>query len=148
MSAFEDQESAAGCILAGASLGFKVMPSMQIGAEFQYPFGYKFEGEDEGVKWTATMNQMLVGAFAKFFFGSGNIMPFVKAGLGYYMGNMKWEGGGMSGDEDVESKIGFNFGGGVLHNSGFFAEFNYHMVTREDASMNAWAAMVGYQIIK
>ena len=154
MTAFEDQEKAVSSIVVGAALGYKVMPALHIGAEFIYPFGYKDKDEEFGVEIEGTVNQMLIGAFAKYFFGSGGIMPFIKGGVGYYMGNAKWEGGGQSGDLDIDPKIGFNFGAGALHSSGFFAEFVYHIVTRtfegvdEGMGMNTWAAMVGYQIIK
>jgi hypothetical protein len=149
MSAFEDQESAAGSILAGVNLGYNVMPALQVGAEFSYVIGgFGFETEFLGETITTTFNMMMLGGYGKYFIGTGNIKPFVKAGVGYYMGNAKVEGGGEEEDVDVDSNIGFNFGGGAVMNNGVFLEFNFNMVSREDVGMNYWAVFVGYQLIK
>ena len=154
MSAFEDQESAAGTILAGINLGYKAMPALEIGAEFKYPIGgYSFEVEVvdpftlDTETYTSTLNQMMLGAYGKYYIGTGNIKPFAKAGVGYYMGDGTSENGAEV-DVEIDAAIGFNFGGGVLMNNGFFAEFNFNMVSREDAGMNSWDVFVGYQLIK
>lgn len=149
MTAFEDQESAAGTILAGIYLGYKAMPALEIGAEFNYPVGgYSFESEYFGTTFTYTFHQMMLGFYGKYYIGTGNMKPFIKGGIGYYMGDTDVESGGEEATVDRDSAIGFNFGGGVLLNNGFFAEFNYNIVTREELGMGTWAAFVGYQLIK
>jgi hypothetical protein len=149
MSAFEFQGSAAGTIPLAASIGIKAAPALEIGGEFLYPIeGYQFETDVDGTKVTTTFNQMMAGAYGKYFLGEGATKPFLKAGVGYYFGNAKVEGNGRSVDVDMKGAIGFNVGGGIQMDSGLSLGFTYNIVTREEAGMNSWAAMIGYQIIK
>jgi len=150
MSAFEGQGSAAGTLALGASVGLKATPALEVGGEFVYPIsGYKFE-EDAGIfgKVTTTINQMLIGAYGKYFVGTGNLKPFLKAGLGYYTGKPKVEMSGDSETAELKSAVGFNFGGGVQTEKGLFAMFTYNIVKRESAGYNCWSVLVGYQIVK
>ncbi len=150
MSAFQDQSSAAGTLALGASVGVKATPALEVGGEFIYPIsGYKFEMTDEVFgKITTTINQMMIGAYGKYFIGTGNLMPFLKAGLGYYTGKPKVEITGHSETAELKSAIGFNFGGGVQTAKGLFAMFTYNIVKRESAGYNSWSVLIGYQIVK
>jgi hypothetical protein len=149
MSAFEDQESAAGTLPLAASIGFKAAPALEIGGEFFYPLGgYQFETDILGTKLTTTFNQMMAGAYGKYCLGEGATKPFLKAGVGYYFGNVKLESEGESDSADMDGAIGFNVGGGIQMDSGLSLGFTYNIVTREEVGMNFWAATIGYQIIK
>jgi hypothetical protein len=155
MSAFQDQGSAAGTIPLGASIGFKTSPELEVGGEFFYPIGgYKFESTEFDVKVTTTFNQMMAGAYGKYLLGSGNTKPFVKAGVGYYMGDAKSEASGFpSVTSKIKAGVGFNVGGGIQMESGLSIGFTYNIVKREFTSgekmgMNTWAVLVGYPLIK
>jgi hypothetical protein len=155
MSAFENQGSAAGAIPLGVSLGVKASPELTVGGEFFYPLGgYKFGYTDSNVHVTSTFTQMMIGAFGKYLVGSGNIKPFLKAGIGYYFGDEKVEADGYSTVTDkVKGAVGFNVGGGIQMESGLSFGFTYNIVSREIISgrkmgMNTWAVLVGYPLIK
>jgi hypothetical protein len=150
LSAFENQGSSAGTIPLGVSLGFKAAPELEVGGEFFYPLGgYQFELAEFDVKTTTTFNQMMVGAFGKYLLGSGNTKPFLKAGIGYYMGDAKVEMTGYpSQTAKIKGAVGFNVGGGIQTESGMSIGFTYNIVTREEMGMNTWGVMVGYPLIK
>jgi len=151
LTAFEDQESSAGTIPVGLSAGFKVQPALEVGGEFFYPIGgYSFEeGDEDFGKITYTFNQMMAGVYGKYLLGSGNLKPFLKAGVGYYMGNVKGETEGLPEvDVDMDAAVGFNVGAGIESPNGLFAGFTYNIVTREDAGMNTYAVTVGYKLIR
>jgi hypothetical protein len=149
MSAFEDQESAAGTILVGASIGVMATPALEVGGEFLYPIGgYKFELETGYGKYTTTINQMMAGGYGKFLLGSGNLQPFIKGGVGYYMGKPKVEFDGQSETGELKSAIGFNVGGGIQTEKGLSVGFTYNIVKRDDGGCNTWAVTLGYQIVK
>jgi hypothetical protein len=150
MTAFQDQGSAAGAIPLGVSLGFKTAPELEVGGEFFYPLGgYKFESTQFDVKVTSTFNQMMVGAYGKYLLGSGNTKPFLKAGIGYYMGDAKIEATGYPSETSkIKSAVGFNVGGGIQTESGMSIGFTYNIVKREEMGMNTWGVVVGYPLIK
>jgi len=155
MSAFQDQGSAAGAIPLGISLGVKAASEFEVGGEFFYPLGgYKFESTQYDVKVTSTFNQMMVGAYGKYFLGSGNTKPFLKGGIGYYMGDVKVEAAGFPTETSkIKAGVGFNIGGGIQMESGISLGFTYNIVKRELTSgekmgLNTWAVLVGYPLIK
>jgi hypothetical protein len=150
MSAFENQGSAAGTIPLGLSLGFKATPALEIGGEFFYPLGgYEFESTQYDVKVKSTLNQMMAGAYGRYLLGSGNAKPFLKAGIGYYMGDAKVEATGYPSEtEKIKSAVGFNVGGGLQLESGMSIGFVYNIITREESGMNTWAVLVGYPLIR
>jgi len=150
MTAFEDQGSAAGTIPLGVSVGFKATPELAVGGEFIYPLGgYKFESTEFDVKVTSTFNQMMAGAFGKYSLGSGSAKPFLKAGVGYYMGDAKIEAKGFPTETGkIKAAVGFNVGGGIQLESGMSIGFSYNIVKREDMGMNTWGVLVGYPLIK
>jgi hypothetical protein len=151
LTAFEDQGSAAGTLPIGLSAGLKVQPALEVGGEFFYPLGgYAFEEQDEDFgKITTTFNQMMAGVYGKYLLGSGNLKPFLKAGVGYYMGNAQAETEGLPKvDVDIDAAVGFNVGAGIESPNGLFAGFTYNIVTREDVGMNTYAVTVGYKLIK
>ena len=150
LSAFEDQGSAAGAIPLGVSVGFDAAPALEVGGEFIYPLGgYQFESTQFDVKVKSTFNQMMAGAYGKYLLGSGNTRPFLKAGVGYYMGDAKVEPTGYpSATEKIKSAVGFNVGGGLQLESGISVGFTYNIVKREEMGMNTWGVMVGYPLIR
>jgi hypothetical protein len=150
LSAFEHQNATVESIPLGLSLGFKAIPAMEFGVEFFYPIGgYQFELEESDVKITTTYNQMMAGGYGKYVLGSGNTHPFLKAGIGYYMGDTKIDvEGGESDTSKMDGAIGFNIGGGIQMQSGLSLGFTYNIVTREKAGMNTWAILAGYPIIQ
>jgi len=158
MSAFEDQESAAGTIPVGIRVAKPMNPKVQVGVEVLYPIGgFTFEEKYEYFGYSTTVettiNQMLIGAFGKMVLGEGDLAPFAKAGVGMYMGNGKWEAEGDEEDFDIDSGFGFNVGGGVnLPNKPLYVEFNYHIVSRkvegadDSQGANFWNIVLGYNI--
>jgi opacity protein-like surface antigen len=150
LSAFEDQGSAAGTIPLGLSLGFKAAPALEVGGEFFYPLGgYEFESTEANVTIKLTRNQMMAGAYGSYLLGSGNAKPYLKAGVGYYMGDAKVEQTDYASvTRKIKSAVGFNVGGGLQLESGMSIGFVYNIVTREKSGMNTWAILVGYPIIR
>ena len=154
MTAFEDQDDAAGTLPIGVQVGKQLKPALEVGVEVIFPLGgYTFEAEEMGLKLTSTFNQSLIGAYGKYSFGEGRLKPYAKAGVGYYSGNADLElevlGESASEEVEIESAVGFSVGVGVAcSKSGLFGEFVYNLVTREDMGMNTWAVLIGYQILK
>ena len=154
MSLFEDQEKADGAPLIGFRLGYELLPRLEVGAEFNYAIGgYKFEIEDEEMlTYTQTFEQMMLGIYGKFHIDAGLLKPYAKAGAGYYTGDLTVEEGGDEISLECDSGIGFCFGGGIIHKSGIFAEFNYNIVSRkiiyDDLKMNTWAVIIGCKFLK
>lgn len=151
MTAFEDQEEAAGTLPLGVQIGKMLKPALEVGLEVVLPLGgFTYEGETMGYKVTTTFNQMLVGAYGKYCFGEGKVTPYAKAGVGYYTGNadveIEYMGQTSSESADIESAVGFSVGGGAHVNEKVFAEFVYNIVSREDAGTNTWAVLVGYKV--
>ncbi|MBD3376839.1 outer membrane beta-barrel protein [candidate division KSB1 bacterium] len=153
MSAFEDQEEAAGTLAGGVRAGYMASPQIEVGAEFQSALGgYTYEMTLFDVTMETSFNQNVFGIYGKYLIPAANFKPFVKAGLGYYFGDAKVE----SDDElfnidesvSIDAALGFNFGIGAHLTRALSAEFNYHIVSREmegeSIGMNAWAILVGY----
>jgi hypothetical protein len=153
MSAFEEQEEAAGTLAGGVRAGYMASPQLEIGAEFQSALGgYTYEMTLFDVTMETSFNQNVFGLYGKYLFPSASVKPFVKAGLGYYFGDAKVE----SDDEvfnidetvNIDAALGFNFGIGAYLTRALSAEFNYQIVSRElegeSMGMNAWAILVGY----
>ena len=152
LSAFEDQESAAGSLPLGISGAVEVMPQLQVGGEVLFALGgYQFEAEFFGETITTTMNQNMVGVFGRYYIPTTSITPYGKLGLGYYFGDSSIEGFGAEEELDVDGAIGFNLGAGVLITDNIFAEFNYNIVSRESDGesfgANTWAILAGYRFM-
>lgn len=170
MSAFEDQEDAAGTLPLGVQLGYMASPNLQVGAEVNYLLsGLTWKGEYAGFTLEQTFEQTIVSAYAKYFLGQGNVKPFVKGGVGYFMGNAKWvykyDNEEDTDDMKIDPAIGFIVGAGVTLTPNIFVEFNYNLVSRkyaeDDAAdmdpyasanessdkfgMNTWSILVGYK---
>lgn len=158
-SAFEDQEESATALPLGVAVGFNPMPNLEVGGEVNLALpGYGFESSFYDVKITTTFQQNLVGAYGRYYFSEGPIMPFAKVGLGYYFGDVKVNGEFM-GEEmdetlDVDGAVGFNLGAGVMLKKGFYGEFNYNILSRKSSDgeggsdsygANTWAVHVGYR---
>lgn len=158
MSAFEDQDDAAGALPVGVQVGYKFKPNMIVGGEINMALGgFSWELNQSGYKITSTANQTLIGAFGKYYFSEGKYLPYGRVGVGMYTGDgeakVEYQGQSEKQTINIDSAIGFNIGGGVLlPEKGIFAEFIYHIVSRkaegESSGMNYWAIQVGYQFIK
>ncbi len=158
MSAFEDQDDAAGALPVGVQVGYKFKPNFILGGEVNLAVGgFSWEMEESGYKITTTANQTLIGAFGKYYFSEGTYLPYGRAGVGMYTGDgevkAEYQGQSQKQTLNIDSAFGFNIGGGVLlPEKGIFAEFIYHIVSREvegeSSGMNYWAIQVGYQFIK
>ncbi len=166
MSAFEDQEDAAGTVPLGIQLGMMASPNLQIGLEGNYLLGgFIWEDKDEDYTLKTTFDQMVGSAYAKLFLGQGSSRPFVKGGVGYFMGDVKasYEIDDEEEDETykIDPAIGFIVGGGIELSPSLFVEFNYNLVKRqfgdsddeamedsdsEKFGMNSWSVMIGYKI--
>lgn len=165
MSAYEDQEDAAGTLPIGLQLGYTASPNLQIGLEVNNALaGFTWQLKDESINIESTFNQTIIGAYGKYFLGSGNVKPFVKGGVGYFLGDneTKVEILDESSTQKVkiDPAVGFTVGGGVSLTKKLFLEFNYNIVSRkavessdddelidvssEKAGMNTWSVLVGY----
>ncbi|MDZ7371970.1 MAG: porin family protein [candidate division KSB1 bacterium] len=160
-SAFEDQEESASAIPLGVAVGYAAMPNLEVGGELNLALpGYGFETELYDIKVTSTFKQNLVGVFGRYYLGKGNLKPFVKGGLGMYFGDaeveVSYEGQKEKETIDVNGALGFNLGAGVMLQKGFYAEFNYNIVSRKASDsetgeesdsfgMNTWAVQLGYR---
>jgi len=160
-----EDENQAKYVPVGAHILFGTGGNFEIGAEINYaavPFTF-----DAGEYGDLEVEQLYYGALAKFKIGSGGgIWPYVRGGAGLYTGsvNVKYseEAKAIGAEDesiDLKSAFGFNVGGGAeldfSSNNGLFAEFVYHIVTREfdqeegeegDTSFGAnnWAIQVGF----
>jgi len=164
MSAFEDQQDAAGTLPVGVQLGYKASPNLQVGVGFTTLLGgLSWEASDMDYKVTTTFNQSIISAYAKYFLGEGSIKPFIKGGVGYFTGNadvkVEYAGEKATNTAKIDPAIGFIVGGGLTLNKNIFAEFNYNLVSRKPADsgdefdsgstdsmgMNTWSVLIGYQ---
>ncbi len=174
MSAFEDQEEAAGTLPLGIQFGFNVAPNVEVGLEaFNAIGGYKYEADFFGVETETAFNSTIISGYGKYYVSQANLSPFIKAGVGYFLGDAKIKMSYMGEEEEDDMKIdpaiGFILGAGVDFNKNFFAEFNYNIVSRksgeedtdegdfelmkaaaeEDSDdswgMNSWTIKVGYR---
>jgi opacity protein-like surface antigen len=167
MSAFEGQEDAAGTLPLGLQLGYMAGPNVQVGAEVNNLLGgLTWEAKDTDFTLQTTFNQTIISAYAKFFLGQGHVKPFVKGGLGYFLGDadvvFKYAGEETKDKLKIDPAIGFIVGGGVTLTPKLFLEFNYNIVSRqaadsgsdgfamedsanEKSGMNTWSVLVGYK---
>lgn len=170
----------AGYIPAGLQLLYK-LPQMSfgaiyLGAEIDYavvPFTFEMNDDiGNGPEKLADfkINQMIIGALVKIKFGQNSLKPFLRVGGGAYTGGADIEytdkikelfqqqySTTLEDEEiDIKTAFGFNIGAGADLSIGssnvLFAEFVYHMVSREadgdgaeSFSANNWAAHVGFQ---
>ncbi len=157
LSAFEDQEKSGTAIPLGANVGLYVAENIQIGAEFSFLVS-SFEAEFEEFQGQPTnpydleVTQTAIGAFGRYILPTSGVKSYIKAGIGMYMGEAE-ASGGVVGEEDFESAFGFNIGGGIKTAMGIYAEFVFHIVSREldvagvsSQGYNNWGFLVGYDI--
>jgi len=135
VSDYEDQDTPSNGVGLGVSVGFKPIPLIETGVEFQMlltPF--TDEVEAFGAKYTSEITQNLLGAYVRVKLPLVIINPYAKVGAGMYMG--KWKqtieiGGDKDTDEvDFKSAFGFNAAVGMEFLLGIYAEAAYHMVDR------------------
>jgi opacity protein-like surface antigen len=174
MTAFEDQDDAAGTLPVGVQLGFKVTPSFEVGLEASNALGgFIWKLDFFGIESESTFDYTILSAYGKYSLSQEKLAPYLKGGVGYFMGDVTTKVSYMGEEESATSKIdpaiGFVLGGGVDFNKRFFAEFSYNLVSRksgeelsdeedfemmsasdEDGSdeawgMNTWTVKVGYR---
>lgn len=156
---FADNIEQSNYIPVGAFVMFGTGSSFEIGAEINFAVTpFTFESQFGDLK----LNQLYYGALAKFKFGHGGILPYVRGGAGLYTGTMEMDYSdefNSNGVEDLEfdmkKAFGFNIGGGVdiklNRNVGLYSEFVYHIVNREfdtdeteSFDANNWAVHIGF----
>lgn len=127
----------AGYIPLGAALYFGE-DVFYFGAEINYSaYAFTFESKSEGVE--SKLTQLLIGGVAKVRFDPGphsRVVPFLRLGGGYYMGDWTIENTETNDKSTQKFKgaFGFNFGGGLdfkMHMGIFYLEFVYHKVDRK-----------------
>ncbi|MFC1569844.1 outer membrane beta-barrel protein [bacterium] len=151
MSAFEDQDDAAGSIPLGLTVGKPMGDNLEVGLDAKYFVGgFAWEGDFFGTTLTTTFDYTIIDLYAKYSLGTSSRKPYVKGALGYFLGNGKIEADGDEADFDVDPGIGFILGGGGDIAPQIYLEFNYNIVTRkiegESLGMNSWLIVLGYRI--
>ncbi len=152
MSAFEDQDDAAGTLPLSLTVAKQVGDALFAGLEVFYPLGgYTWEVTEsywgESYKYDVTFQHYMIGVFGKYFISD---KPYLKAGLGMFMGGAKMESDFGDDDADVDSGIGFSLGAGAQVTPKINVEFNYRIVSRkmdgadESIGMNVWDILVQY----
>jgi hypothetical protein len=132
VTSFEGQTDAATSISFGAHVGNKVLPILETGLEFNMLASpWEFEADFLGQKMTQKVSQTLVGAYAKVAIPLVVVNPYVRAGIGYYMGNLEFSLNDYSEKADFKGAIGYSVGAGADLLLGFYAEVMYHIVSRE-----------------
>lgn len=136
-------------IPAGLQLTYLVIPQLQLGAEVELCLGaFKNDGETliQGYTFDSEYETRMteLGAFGRFLFAAGTVTPFVRAGFGLYSGKMDEEADdvGYENDYDLNSALGFNFGGGLFYNVSpvisIGMEGVYHLSKLEAVDDNDW----------
>jgi opacity protein-like surface antigen len=151
-SAFEDQTDAAGGFELGATFVLDALPVIEAGAEYSTTVSpFEFESEFLGQKVTSKFSNSMFGVYGKFNISVPAFTPYIRAGAGYYSGSVEVEVGGQSGTTDFKNTLGFNVGAGIETFTGFYAEFVYHLVSKEldvedaaSAGANYWGLRAGY----
>jgi Outer membrane protein beta-barrel domain len=153
-SAFEDQDKTLTAIPAGGYFGVEVNENMEIGAEVNLTVK-NFEDSQDGI--TASMSQTIIGAYLRYYFPAETVVPYIRAGVGYYLGAVEFSGENypdfLTNNFDYKGAVGFNIGAGIGTESGLYAEFIYHIVDQEidtdlfetdAAGANNFGAHIGY----
>lgn len=152
-SAFEEQVDAAGGFELGATFVLDALPVIEAGVEYSTTVSpFEFESELLGQKITSKFNNSMFGVYGKFNISVPAFTPYIRAGAGYYSGSVEVSGGGQSATVDFKNTLGFNVGAGLETFTGLYAEFVYHIVSKElddptaagSAGANYWGLRAGY----
>jgi hypothetical protein len=152
-SAFEDQDETLTAIPAGGYFGVEVNENMEVGAEFNVTVKNFEQTIDDGFgnSFTAGISQTVIGGYLRYYIPAESMVPYIRAGVGYYLGKFEASSGGGSGSVDFKGAVGFNIGAGIGTESGLYAEFIYHIVSREldfpgstAIDFNNFGAHIGY----
>jgi opacity protein-like surface antigen len=156
-SAFEKTTKAATAVPVGVFIGTNALPLFDLAVEYnRYVVPFKFDLQDPLYgKGTMEHNQSYIGAFIRYYVLPLPVLePYIRAGVGYYSGNQKFEYTvpKYTVKHDFKSKLGFNAGVGVKTMVGIYGEFVYHIFSSkldvanaENARLNNWMISVGYQ---
>jgi len=156
-SAFEDQTEAASTLSFGASFGNKFAGLFEGGVEFNMLASpYELVNKTDHYKETLSITQTMVGVYAKVNIPLVIVNPYIKGGLGYYMGSMEYKleewGDTDKTEKDFKGALGYNVGAGVETFLGIYGEVMFHIVEREldvedavSAAFNNVAVNVGYR---
>lgn len=157
-TAFEDQDEAAQSLGFGVSYSAKKLELFDAGLEFNMLASpWEFTDKSEFYTQKYTFTQTMIGLFVKVDIPLVVLTPYVRAGLGYYMGKVEAEisegGQTMSAENDMKGALGYNLGAGVETFLGIYAEVIFHIVEREidvkdtePFGANNVAANIGYRI--
>lgn len=155
-SAFEDQTDAAGAIELGGTFVLDALPILEAGAEFSTTISpFEFEGVEPftNTKFTSKFNTTMFGVYGKYNLPLPALTPYFRVGAGYYSGSFDVEALGETVTTDFKSALGINVGAGIETFTGLFAEFVYHIVSREvddplfsgtTVGYNYWGLRAGY----
>ena len=124
-----------------AGVGFNVSPEFQIGPKLEYhSFGLDKHGMDVS---GGTLSSFMIGGDARYEFAVSNspIKPMILGGLGIAKVSLSdFSGGGVLVPGANESKVYFEFGGGITFKAGpsakLFVTVRYTSVALEGTSMN------------
>lgn len=130
----------------GGSAEVEVSPMWSVGGEIGFmSFGGDSDVEDVlsffyGESVDVSFRLIPITAIARLNFPTeSNVQPFLRGGVGAYMGTSKIDGQSFS-DDESSTDIGFNLGGGMtVASSGnvrFGGDVIYHYIATEDTATN------------
>ena len=151
-SAFEGQGDAAGAFEVGGTFVLDALPILEAGVEFSTTVSpFEFEGEIAGDKFTTKIKSTMIGVYGKYNISLPALTPYIRVGAAYYSGSTEVDGSLLAGTIDFKNTLGFNAGAGVETFTGLYAEFVYHIVSREfdvpntvSEGYNYWGLRAGY----
>ena len=129
---FEEQVEPAQAFGFGASFGSQFAALFEAGLEFNMlAQPWKFESTMDNYTLSTEYTNMMIGAYLKVDIPLVIIEPYVKGGIGYYMGKVTVNARDLSEDYDFKGAMGYSVGAGVDIFLGLYGEVVYHMVEQE-----------------
>jgi hypothetical protein len=130
----------AGFLPVSLSASWEIRTSARLGVEFNYsvlPFAFD---DREGLNQaTEKVSQLVLGSFTRYTLTESVISPYLKGGVGIYLGqwviDYRDDAGFVDAEYDLKPSLGFSAGAGIIADWAgdrfLFLEFLYHLVSRE-----------------